>query len=103
MADHEPEIVARIAAGIAGLPSAQWDTLAGACDPFVNHAFLTLLEESGSVGEGTGWTPLPVVVERAGRTTACAPAYLKSHSQGEYVFDHGWADAWERAGGAYYP
>ena len=62
-----------------------------------------MLEASGSVGEGTGWTPLPILVERAGRTTAAAPAYLKTHSQGEYVFDHGWADAWERAGGAYYP
>jgi predicted N-acyltransferase len=85
------------------LPAAQWDGLAGPSDPFLRHAFLSLLEESGSVGEGTGWTPLPVMVERAGRVTAAAPAYLKTHSQGEYVFDHGWADAWERAGQAYYP
>ena len=58
---------------------------------------------SGSVGEGTGWTPLPVMIERAGRITAVTPTYLKMHSQGEYVFDHSWADAWERAGRAYYP
>jgi predicted N-acyltransferase len=103
MADREAEIVARIAKGVSDLPEAQWDELAGVGDPFLGHAFLSLLERSGSVGEGTGWTPLPVMVERAGRITAAAPAYLKMHSQGEYVFDHGWADAWERAGGAYYP
>ena len=58
---------------------------------------------SGSVGPGTGWTPAPIIVEEEDRLVAAAPAYLKSHSQGEYVFDHGWADAWERAGGEYYP
>ena len=85
------------------LPATEWDGLAGNDDPFVSHAFLTLLEASGSVGEGTGWTSLPVLVERERRIRAAAPAYLKTHSQGEYIFDHGWADAWERAGGAYYP
>ena len=103
MADREAEIVARIARGVSHLPQPLWDGLAGTADPFLSHAFLSLLEESGSVGEGSGWTPLPVMVERAGRATAVAPAYLKTHSQGEYVFDHGWADAWERAGGDYYP
>ena len=103
MADREADITARIASGIAELPADQWDLLAGSDDPFLRHSFLSLLEESGSVGEGTGWTPLPVLVERGGKVTAAAPAYLKMHSQGEYVFDHGWADAWERAGGAYYP
>ena len=103
MADRETEIVARIARGISDLPAGQWDGLAGQADPFICHAFLSLLEESGSVGERTGWTPLPVMVERDGRITAAAPAYLKTHSQGEYVFDHGWAEAWERAGGSYYP
>jgi predicted N-acyltransferase len=77
--------------------------LAGPNDPFLSHAFLALLEHSNSVGDSSGWTPLPIMVEREGRVTAAAPAYLKSHSQGEYVFDHGWAEAWERAGGAYYP
>ena len=103
MADRELEIVARIARGVSELPASTWDALAPAGDPFLGHAFLSLLEESGSVGGGTGWTPLPVLVERAGQITAAAPAYLKTHSQGEYVFDHGWADAWERAGGDYYP
>jgi hypothetical protein len=103
MADRESEIVATIATGILAIPPAQWDALAGPGDPFISHAFLSLLEESGSVGPGTGWSPLPILVERDGRAVAAAPAYLKTHSQGEYVFDHGWADAWERAGGAYYP
>jgi predicted N-acyltransferase len=103
MADRETEILARIASGVSNLRAAEWDALAGGDDPFLSHAFLSQLETSGSVGEGTGWTPLPVLVERDGRTIAAAPAYLKTHSQGEYIFDHGWADAWERAGGAYYP
>ena len=103
MADREAEIIARIAPGVSALAAAEWDLLAGSDDPFLAHDFLALLETSGSVGDGTGWTPLPIMVERAGGITAAAPAYLKTHSQGEYVFDHGWADAWERAGGSYYP
>ena len=103
MADRETDIIARIAPGVSSVPEMDWEHLAGKGDPFLGHHFLSLLEQSGSVGEGTGWTPLPVMVERAGRVTAVAPAYLKTHSQGEYVFDHGWADAWERAGGRYYP
>ncbi|WP_342166204.1 GNAT family N-acetyltransferase [Methylobacterium sp. SD21] len=72
-------------------------------NPFVAHAFLSALEESGCVSRRTGWLPVHVVVEREGQLLAAAPCYLKSHSQGEYVFDHGWADAFERAGGSYYP
>lgn len=103
MADREPEIIAKIASGISGLNARAWDRLAEG-HPFVSHAFLSALEESGSVGPGTGWTPAPILVEdEGGHVVAAAPAYLKTHSQGEYVFDHGWADAWERAGGAYYP
>ena len=103
MADREPDILARIAHGVADLDPAMWDALAGEGDPFLTHAFLALLEASGSVGANSGWSPLPVLVERQGRIIAAAPAYLKSHSQGEYVFDHGWADAWSQAGGDYYP
>jgi hypothetical protein len=103
MADRETEVLAKIASGVSGLNGAAWDRLAGD-DPFVSHAFLSALERSGSVGAGTGWTPAPILVEdEASHLVAAAPAYLKSHSQGEYVFDHGWADAWERAGGEYYP
>jgi hypothetical protein len=73
-------------------------------NPFVAHAFLRALEDSGSVGGRSGWTPAHVVVEDAsGRLVAAAPTYVKTHSHGEYVFDHGWADAYQRAGGQYYP
>ena len=99
----EREIVARIARSIGELPASEWDALT-AGNPFMSHAFLTALEDSGSVGPGTGWTPAPVVIEDAdGALAAALPAYLKDHSQGEYVFDHSWADAWHRAGGDYYP
>jgi predicted N-acyltransferase len=102
MADREAEILARLESGVAAVDPAQWDALTGG-DPFLSHAFLSSLEDSVSVGPGTGWGPAPIVIEEEERLLAAAPAYLKSHSQGEYVFDHGWADAWERAGGQYYP
>ena len=102
MADRESEVVAKIASGVSGLNATAWNRLAGG-DPFLSHAFLSALEHSGSVGPGTGWTPAPILIEEDDKLIAAAPAYLKSHSQGEYVFDHGWAEAWERAGGEYYP
>lgn len=95
---------------IADLPQADWD--ACACpeavegrplNPFVTHRFLAALERSGSVGPGTGWQALHLVARDAGRVVGVMPLYAKSHSQGEYIFDHSWADAYERAGGAYYP
>jgi predicted N-acyltransferase len=73
-------------------------------NPFISHAFLNAMEVSGSTSDRTGWAPLHVLVEdEGGRLVACAPCYLKSHSMGEYVFDYAWADAYERAGGRYYP
>jgi predicted N-acyltransferase len=103
MADRESDVIAKIAGGVSGLNGRAWDRLAGG-HPFTSHAFLSALEDSGSVGPGTGWTPAPILIEDEGsHLVAAAPAYLKTHSQGEYVFDHGWADAWERAGGQYYP
>jgi predicted N-acyltransferase len=73
-------------------------------NPFLSHAFLSALEDSGCVGRGTGWSPVHILVEdEAGELVAAAPCYLKTHSQGEYVFDHSWAEAYRRAGGAYYP
>ena len=102
MADRESQVIARLASGVAAIDASQWDALAGG-DPFLSHAFLSSLEDSASVGPGTGWSPAPILVEEEDRLLGAAPAYLKSHSQGEYVFDHGWAEAWERAGGQYYP
>jgi predicted N-acyltransferase len=103
MADREAELSARIAHGMDGVDAASWDSLAGSADPFVSHAFLHFLETSESVGDAAGWTPLPILAERNGGVVAAAPAFLKAHSQGEYVFDHGWAEAWQRSGRAYYP
>ncbi|MEH3122588.1 MAG: GNAT family N-acetyltransferase [Sphingomonas phyllosphaerae] len=97
-------LTARLVPGVSAIPAEQWDACAGTANPFVGHAFLSALEESGSVGGRSGWQPVPIVVDGAdGAPIAIAPAYAKGHSQGEYVFDHGWADAWERAGGRYYP
>ena len=74
-----------------------------AVDPFSTHRFLSALEESGSAVSETGWSPLHLVARRAGEIAAVMPLYAKSHSQGEYIFDYGWANAFERAGGGYYP
>lgn len=73
-------------------------------NPFVSYAFLQALEESGTVGPGTGWHPQHLVLEQPGGAVAgVMPLYAKTHSQGEYVFDHAWADALHRVGGEYYP
>lgn len=87
---------------IAEIPSDVWDRL-GDGNPFTTHRFLDALEKSGSVGPGTGWQPLHLTIERDGLILGAAPLYAKSHSQGEYIFDHAWAQAYMRAGGAYYP
>lgn len=100
----EGDLIARVAGAVGDFPAAAWDALGGHRNPFVSHAFLTALEDSGSVGPGTGWQPAPIVIEDGdGRLLAALPAYAKGHSQGEYVFDHAWADAYQRAGGDYYP
>lgn len=104
MPDSAQEITIRTVEGLAEVPAAAWDTCAGPDNPFVSHAFLLALEESGSADADAGWLPRHLLVEdAAGTLLGCAPLYVKSHSYGEYVFDHGWADAWERAGGRYYP
>ena len=95
----EEPVIAKVAGSVGALARDEWDALAGG-NPFMSHDFLTALEDSGSVGAGTGWQPAPIVIEGAdGKLAAALPAYLKGHSQGEYVFDHAWADAYERAGG----
>ena len=97
-------ITAEVGRSVAALDADQWNALAGDANPFVSHAFLSLLEASGSVGRGTGWTPAPITIKGPdGRLVAALPSYLKSHSQGEYVFDHNWAQALENSGGRYYP
>ena len=99
-----PGLSVRIAGAYGDFPEAAWDALDESGNPFVSHAFLTAMEDSGSIGEGTGWASAPIVIESAGgELLGALPAWLKSHSQGEYVFDHAWADAWGRAGGRYYP
>ncbi|HEX8257652.1 MAG TPA: GNAT family N-acetyltransferase [Allosphingosinicella sp.] len=98
------EILARIGDGVASFAAGDWDGCAGAGNPFLGHAFLSALEDSGSASGRTGWQPVPIAIDGPdGRPAAVMPAYAKSHSQGEYVFDHGWASAYERAGGHYYP
>lgn len=108
MADREPgeqgALVARTAPGVSAIDAAQWDACAKTDDPFLSHIFLAALEESGSVGSDNGWQASPILIDGPdGAPAGCLPAYLKGHSQGEYVFDHAWADAWQRAGGHYYP
>jgi len=91
-------------AAIAEIPAAEWDSCAGPDNPFVSHALLSALEDSKSASAHTGWLPQHAVLrDEAGAIVAVAPMYAKSHSYGEYVFDHGWAHALERAGGHYYP
>ncbi len=94
----------RVHTGMAEIDAAAWDACGGAGTPFTRHAFLRLLEESGTVGPATGWRPrhLTVTAPDDG-LLAAAPVYLKDHSFGEYIFDWGWAHAFERAGGRYYP
>jgi len=112
MADGERALSARTISSMSEIDAAAWNAIANPpgepYDPFVTHAFLSILEDSGSARPETGWTPAHVLLEDAtdaGAPTllAAAPAYAKQHSYGEYVFDHAWAHAYENAGGRYYP
>jgi len=97
-------VTVEISSRIAEVPAVKWDSCAGDDNPFVSHAFLDVLEESGSACAESGWLPQHLLVrDSAGQLTGVVPCYLKNHSYGEYVFDWGWADAFERAGGKYYP
>lgn len=95
----------KLYANIGAIDAKQWNRCAPVHDnPFLSHAFLHALETSGSVAPETGWLPRHIAVEdQEGALFGCMPLYLKAHSQGEYVFDHEWAHAFERAGGRYYP
>jgi len=88
---------------IGVVSAADWDDLTGQDDPFIEHAFLHALEQSGSVGGESGWKSTHVVVRDAGRLVGALPLYVKQHSYGEYIFDWAWASAAERAGLRYYP
>jgi predicted N-acyltransferase len=106
--DAGEDLIIEIAPGLAAVEKSAWDSLAraaaGVFNPFVSWDFLEALEASGCVAPETGWAPRHVLARtRDGRLVGAAPAYLKSHSYGEYVFDHSWADALNRAGGRYYP
>jgi predicted N-acyltransferase len=107
MTDDSAAVI-RVEPLIAEIDAAAWDACANpdptTHNPFVSHAFLAALEQSGSVARRNGWAPQHLVLQDAdGAIAGVAPAYLKSHSRGEYVFDYGWAEAYERAGGRYYP
>ena len=89
---------------MAAIDAAEWDALAGSANPFISHAFLQALEKGGAVGGDSGWDPMHLLLRSDdGQLLGAMPNYLKHHSYGEYIFDHGWANAFERAGGAYYP
>jgi uncharacterized protein len=88
---------------LADCPAAQWDALVPAQQPFLSYAFLSALEDSGSLGPRSGWRPQHLTWQENGKILAAIPGYRKRHSYGEYVFDQGWADACQRSGIAYYP
>ncbi len=105
----DKQVIVDVHNSLARIGARDWDACAcpdGAAraqDPFTTYRFLQALEESGSVGPGTGWQGQYLTATLDGQVIACAPIYAKSHSQGEYIFDHAWAHAYARAGGRYYP
>src|SRR4051794_10336422 len=104
MNDGGETVTLRLHSAIKEIAPTEWDACAGDVNPTVSHAFLNLLEESGSAAARAGWAPQHLTfADASGRIIGAVPMYLKSHSYGEYVFDWGWADAYERAGGRYYP
>ncbi|MCF6292645.1 MAG: GNAT family N-acetyltransferase [Robiginitomaculum sp.] len=102
------EVKIQVLRSIAEISAGDWNALANPdiskFDPFISHQFLRALEQSGSVGKNSGWLPCHIIAENdRGEVIGAMPLYLKNHSQGEYVFDHSWAAAYENAGGQYYP
>ncbi len=105
-----PETEVSVLSSLADIAAEDWDAVAcpeaadgRAVDPFTTHRFLVALDRSGSTGKGTGWQPRPMIARLDGQIIGVAPLYAKGHSQGEYIFDHNWAQAYENAGGRYYP
>ena len=104
MPDGREAITVKVIPSVSEVTSQAWDECAGKSHPFTRHAFLSALEDSGSATAETGWQPQHLIIESlSGDIIGATPLYLKNHSYGEYVFDWGWADAFERAGGNYYP
>jgi predicted N-acyltransferase len=104
MNDTGDAVTLTVHPNIAEIPAEEWDSCAGDINPTLSHAFLGAMEESGSATARSGWAPQHLsLADGGGRVVGIVPLYLKSHSYGEYVFDYGWADAYERAGGRYYP
>ena len=105
------EITIKIVETLLSVNENDWDACAASeeidgmrpVDPFTTYRFLRALEDSGSVGNSSGWHPYYILAFRENELLGCAPMYIKTHSQGEYIFDHAWANAYERAGGNYYP
>src|SRR6516164_2715959 len=104
MNDTSGTVTIRVHSAIAEIRAADWDACASDINPTVSHTFLNAMEESGSTTTRTGWTPQHVSLAGPnGEIAGVVPLYAKTHSHGEYIFDYGWADAYERAGGRYYP
>ena len=103
MPDGDQAVAVRILSGLDEIPHDRWDACAGTENPFTSHAFLKTLEDSQAASAESGWLPQHLAIDDEGETVAVAPCYLKNHSYGEYVFDWGWAEAYQRAGGRYYP
>ncbi len=101
--ENQP-VAIKVLGGIGEISAEAWDACAGTNDPFVSHGFLAAVEDSGSASAETGWGPRHLCLEdKSGALIGAVPMYLKGHSYGEYVFDWGWGEAYERAGGHYYP
>src|SRR6056297_188299 len=104
MPDDTDAVTVEVTPNLKSVPAADWDSCAGTENPFTTHAFLSALEESGSADAEEGWQPQHILLrDGTQRLIGAVPLYLKSHSFGEFAFDHGWAHAYERAGGRYYP
>src|SRR4028118_1954707 len=105
--DGGDRIEVSVLSALSEVAAEDWDACAHAggarpLDPFTTHRFLKALEDSGSVGPRTGWAPPHLAARPGGAVIAVVPLYAKGHSQGEYIFDHNWAHAYESAGGRYY-
>jgi len=103
MSDDAPKFTIQLEEGVAQLPRDEWDRLVGEESPFLEWAFLASLEEAGALDEQSGWNAKPLVAREDGRLVAACPLYVKGNSEGEFVFDHSWADAAYRSGIQYYP